>query len=238
MKIRKSVAFIRGERVGRFILLGILIAVFLVGASLFRFSQVASPAPGEQHSDQVAAGTSGPPAMSMPATSDEGALGQDLAAASIRSSDVLSLSLISEESGFYDVDAILASQDDPTSARARYMAEGLSGGYLQVFRGTGGIREVQSSILAFRSPAGATQELEFWRTDTVGADDVAMLQPPSGDGSFAVSFTTDVDGETLVGALMAWANGSRVYGIFVAAQDLSQAETLATELAGIMDKRG
>lgn len=176
--------------------------------------------------------------MSMPATSDGGALGQDLAAASIGSSDVPNLSQISEESGFYDVDAILASQDDPTSARARYMAEGLSGGYLRVFRGTGGVREVQSSILAFSSSVGATQELEFWRTDTVGADDVAMLQPPSGDGAFAASFKTDVDGETLVGALTAWANGSRVYGIYVAAQDLNQAETLATELVGIMDKRG
>jgi hypothetical protein len=237
MKIRNSVAFIREERVGRFILLGSILAVFVLVASLFTFGRIASPAPG-RHSVQVAAGGSGPPAMSMPATSDGGALGQDLAAASIGSSDVLSLSLISEESGFYDVDAILASQDDPTSARARYVAEGLSGGYLRVFRGTGVIREVQSSILAFSSSDGASQELEFWRTETVGANDVAMFRPPSGDGSFAVSFNTDVDGETLVGALMAWANGSRVYAIFVAAQDLSQAETLATELAGIMGKRG
>ncbi len=237
MKIRNSVAFIRGERVGRLILLGSLLAVFLLVASLFSFSRIASPAPGKQHSDQVAAGGSGPPAMSMPATSDGGALGQDLAAASIGSSDVPSLRQISEESGFYDVDAILALQDDPTSARERYVAEGLSGGYLRVFRGTGGIREVQSSILAFSSAGGATQELEFWKTDTVGADDFAMLPPPLGDGSFAVSFKTDIDGETLVGALMAWANGSYVYAIYVAAQDLDQAETLATELAGIMDKR-
>jgi hypothetical protein len=60
---------------------------------------------------------------------------------------------------------------------------------------------------------------------------------PSADGSFAVSFKTDVDGNNVDGTLTAWVNGSNLSGIYVAAQGADKANILAKELAGIMESR-
>jgi hypothetical protein len=165
------------------------------------------------------------PPMAMPSPTPGGALEARLRSSVVSPAVLPDMRLETKESGFYDARTIVSIQEDPAFAKRRYTAQGLKGGYSQVFAGTRSIRQVQAAVLSFTSPAGAAAELRFARSHERAVSAVTRLADPFGRQSFAITFKTEVGQDTMAGMLVMWTHRADVSTVYAAG--LSQ--TVVTE---------